>query len=157
MWGNRSGYSTTSVVLSNVLTVCQLFTGNPHQTWNTWSLAFGRLFFGFPICSSTPTSLNVSFMTVVPRTSPLWDCVFYVWRILDPRETDRFLPTSGGQLVLSTFHYRHMVFSSQIKSKVGHILVKVVVLRINLKIDGVYRLYLLDHILTHHIVKPLSS
>ena len=34
------------------------------------------------------------------------------------------------------FHYRRVTFSSQLKSKVGNILVKVVVLRITLNIDG---------------------
>ena len=37
----------------------------------------------------------------------------------------------------STLHYRRVVFSSQVKSKVGNILVKTAALRINLSIDGV--------------------
>ena len=36
----------------------------------------------------------------------------------------------------TNFHFHHTVFSSQLKSKVGTILAKVVTLRINLNIDG---------------------
>jgi hypothetical protein len=46
---------------------------------------------------------------------------------------------SGVQLVQSNsvqFHYHHTEFSSQIKSKCGHILTKVSGLRIVLNIDG---------------------
>ena len=57
------------------------------------------------------------------------------------RETDRFLVSSGVcdrvQLEQSSFHFRSVVFSSEFKFKVGHILVKAVVLRINLNIDDV--------------------
>ena len=55
------------------------------------------------------------------------------------RETDRFFAASGVQLEQSTsdqFHYRHTVFSSQLKSKVGNILTKAAALRIILNIDG---------------------
>jgi hypothetical protein len=52
------------------------------------------------------------------------------------QETDRFLAASGVQLAQSTFHYRRAAFSSQLKSKVGHILVKAAALRLNLNIDG---------------------
>jgi hypothetical protein len=42
------------------------------------------------------------------------------------RETYRFLTASGVQLAQSNqFHYRRVVFFSQLKSKVGNILVKV--------------------------------
>ncbi len=51
-------------------------------------------------------------------------------------ETDWFLAVSGVQLVQSTFHFHRTAFSSQIKSKVGHILDKAVALWINLNIDG---------------------
>jgi hypothetical protein len=53
------------------------------------------------------------------------------------RETDRFFAASGVQLAQSNqVHYRRALFSSQLKSKVGNILVKDAVLRINLNIDG---------------------
>jgi hypothetical protein len=54
------------------------------------------------------------------------------------RETDLFFPTSGVQLEESTsvqFHYKHVVFSSQMKSKVGNILAKAAALWITLNID----------------------
>jgi hypothetical protein len=57
----------------------------------------------------------------------------------DHRETDRFFATSGLQLAQhhrGQFHYRHVVFSSQLKSKIGNILAKVATLRIILNIDG---------------------
>ena len=40
-------------------------------------------------------------------------------------ETDHFLADTGVQLVKTNQHFRRAVFSSQFKSKVGHILVKV--------------------------------
>ena len=43
----------------------------------------------------------------------------------------------GVQLAQSTFHFRRAAFSSQLKSKVGHILAKAAALRFNLNIDGV--------------------
>ena len=55
------------------------------------------------------------------------------------RETDRFFAASGVQLAQSDrgqFHYRHTVFSSQLKSKVGNILAKAAALRITFNIDG---------------------
>ena len=52
------------------------------------------------------------------------------------RETDRFLATSGVQLAQTNFHFRRAAFSSQIKSKVGNILVKATSLRITIHIDG---------------------
>jgi hypothetical protein len=58
----------------------------------------------------------------------------------DHRETDRFFAASGVQLVQSTigqFHYRHMAFSSHLKSKIDNILDKAAALRITLNIDGV--------------------
>jgi hypothetical protein len=53
-------------------------------------------------------------------------------------ETDSFFVVSGVHLVYSTsdqFHYLRVVFSSQIRSKIGSILTKVVVLRITLNLD----------------------
>ena len=52
------------------------------------------------------------------------------------RETDRSLAASGVRVEQSTFHFRRTVFSSQIKSKVDHILAKAGTLWINLNIDG---------------------
>ncbi len=55
------------------------------------------------------------------------------------RETDRFFAASGvmsSQSDRGFFHYRHAAFSSILKSRVGNILVKDSVLRINLHIDG---------------------
>jgi hypothetical protein len=55
------------------------------------------------------------------------------------RETDRFFVTSGVMSAESDrgfFHYRREGFSSIIKSRVGNILTKVEVLRMNLNIDG---------------------
>ena len=55
------------------------------------------------------------------------------------RETDRFFAASGVQLSQhgrGQFHFRRAAFSSQLKSKVGNILVKATALRIILNIDG---------------------
>ena len=54
----------------------------------------------------------------------------------DHREIDRFLAASGVQLAQTNFHFRRAAFSSQLKSKVGHILVKAAALRIMLNVDG---------------------
>jgi hypothetical protein len=57
----------------------------------------------------------------------------------DHRE-DRFFVASGVQSTQSNmggfFHLRHKDFSSMIKSRVGHIMAKVSVLRVNLNLDG---------------------
>jgi hypothetical protein len=46
----------------------------------------------------------------------------------DHRETDRFFPSSGVQLLTSNqFHLRRAAFYSQLKSKVGNILAKAAV------------------------------
>jgi len=52
------------------------------------------------------------------------------------RETDRFFAASGVHLAQSNnqFHHHRTVFSSQIKSRVGHILAKTAALRITLNI-----------------------
>ena len=55
------------------------------------------------------------------------------------RETDRFFAASGVQLAQSNrgpFHYHHKACSSVLKSRVGNILDKAAVLRINLNLDG---------------------
>ena len=46
------------------------------------------------------------------------------------RDTDRFLAASGVQLEQANFHFRCTVLSSQLKSKVGHILTEGKTLRI---------------------------
>jgi len=61
-------------------------------------------------------------------------CSFYFCKA--HRETDRFFAASRVQLAQSNFHYRRAAFSSQLKSKVGNILAKAAVLRVNLNIDG---------------------
>ena len=52
------------------------------------------------------------------------------------QETDRILEASGVQLAQTNFHFRRAAFSSQLKSRVGHILAKAAALRIMLNIDG---------------------
>ncbi len=44
--------------------------------------------------------------------------------------------STSGCLHSDQFHFRHTVFSSQFKSKVGNILAKAAALRITLNIDG---------------------
>ena len=55
-------------------------------------------------------------------------------------ETDRLFAASGVQPAQSTtgglFHFKRVAFSSQLRSKVGSILTKVAVLRVNLNVDG---------------------
>ena len=56
------------------------------------------------------------------------------------RETERFFSVSGVQFVQSDrgyFHFRRVVFLTQLKSSVGLILSKAAVLRITLNLDGV--------------------
>ena len=60
-------------------------------------------------------------------------------RLLSLQETVRFFAAPGVQLAqhnCGQFHYRRAAFSSQLKSKVGHILAKAAALRIDLNIDG---------------------
>ena len=82
----------------------------------------------------------VSFMPAIASTSGRLHSEFVRLLFLQAhRETDRFFPVSGVQLVQSTsgqFHFRRAAFSSQLKSKVGNILAKAVALRIILNIDG---------------------
>ena len=76
------------------------------------------------------------------------------------RETNLFT-TSGVQVAQSTsgqFHFKCVVFSSQLKSKVGNILTNAAALRITLNIDGepvVSDTTGSDHTLTHHKRKVL--
>jgi hypothetical protein len=56
------------------------------------------------------------------------------------RETDRFFAASGVQSARcdrDQFHFRRAAILQQLKSKVGLVLSKVEVLRINLNLDGV--------------------
>ena len=83
---------------------------------------------------------SVVFMPAIVSTSGRLHSEFI--RILflqSHRETDRFFAASevlSAQSDRGFFHYLHTVFSSMIKSRVGNILVKVVVLRIHLNLDG---------------------
>ena len=78
----------------------------------------------------------IAFMPAIASTSGRLHCEFVRLLFLQAhRETDRFLSASGVQLAQSHFHFRCAAFSSQLKSKVGHILAKAAALRINLNID----------------------
>ncbi len=81
----------------------------------------------------------ISFMTTIASTSGRIQSEFVYLLFLQAHwETDSFFAASGVHLVYSTsdqLHYLHVVFSSQIRSKIGSILGKVVVLRITLNID----------------------
>ena len=83
----------------------------------------------------------ISFMSAIPSTSGRLRSEFVRLLFLQGhRETDRFFATSGVQLAQhyrDQFHYHRTVFSSQFKSRVDNILVKVAVLRIMLNLDGV--------------------
>jgi len=83
----------------------------------------------------------VSFMTVIASTSGCLHSEFvYLLFLQTHRETDRFFTVSGVQFPESNrdqFHYRRVVFSSHLKSKVVNILAKAAALRITLNIDGV--------------------
>ncbi len=82
----------------------------------------------------------ISFIPTIPSTSGRLHGEFVCLSLLQAhRETDRFLSASGFHLPQhdrGLFHFLHSVFSSQLKSKVGNILVKTVVLRVNLNLDG---------------------
>jgi hypothetical protein len=84
----------------------------------------------------------VSFMTVITSTSDRLHNEFVRLLFLQVhRETDRFFADSGVQLPQTNpsgqlFHFRRAAFLTQLKSKVGLVLVKTVVLRINLNLDG---------------------
>ena len=79
----------------------------------------------------------IAFMPAIASTSGRLHCEFVRLLFLQAhRETDRFLSGSGVQLAQSHFHFRRTALSSQLKSKVGHILTKAAALRIMLNIDG---------------------
>ncbi len=83
---------------------------------------------------------SVAFMPTVVSTSGRLHSEFVLLLFLqDNRETDRFFAASGVQLAQSTsgqFHFKHVVFSSHLRSKVVNILTKVSALRITLNVDG---------------------
>ena len=79
----------------------------------------------------------ISFIPPIVSTS---GCLHgeFVWFLFlqTHREIDRFLAPSGVQIVETNFHVRLSEFFSQLKSKFDNILTKVVLLRVNLNIDG---------------------
>ena len=76
-------------------------------------------------------------MPAIASTSGRLHCEFVRLVFLQAhRETDRFLAATGVQLAQTNHHFRRAAFSSQLKSKVGHILTKAEALRIMLNIDG---------------------
>jgi hypothetical protein len=88
-------------------------------------------------CNNRPSNA-ISFMPAVASTSGRLHCEFVRLLFLQAhRQTDSFFAASGVQLAQTNhFHYRRAAFSSQLKSKVGHILAKAAALRINLNIDA---------------------
>ncbi len=81
----------------------------------------------------------ISFIPAIGSTAGRLHCECVCLLFLQTyRETDRFFAAWGVQLAQSNnmYHYRRVVFSSQLKSKVGQILAKAAALRINLNIDG---------------------
>jgi hypothetical protein len=81
-------------------------------------------------------------------------CVFYFYKLTGKLTV--FFVTSGVQFEQSTsdqFHYRRTAFSSQLKSKVDNILVRLQ--HYGLTQISTVSLCLQDHTLTHHSHKPL--
>ncbi len=82
---------------------------------------------------------SVAFMRIITSTSGRLHSEFVRLLFLQAhRETDRFFAASGLQLAQSTsdlYHFKRVVFSSQLKSKVGNILGKTAALRITLNDD----------------------
>ena len=86
---------------------------------------------------SNRPSNGISLIPTIASTSGRLHCEFVRLFFLQAhQETDRFLAASGVQLAQSTLHFRRAAFSSQLKSKVGHILAKAAALRIMLNVDG---------------------
>jgi hypothetical protein len=85
--------------------------------------------------------VTVSFMPATDSTSGRLNIEFVRLSFLHVhRETDRFFAASGVRLPYTDrgmFHYLRVVFSVQLKSKVGLTLGKVTDLRITLNLDGV--------------------
>ena len=82
---------------------------------------------------------SVAFMPTIASTSGrLHSEIVSLLFLQTHRETDRFFTTSGVQITESTsgqFHYKHVTFSSYLKSKVDNILTKAATLWITLNID----------------------
>jgi hypothetical protein len=83
---------------------------------------------------------DIAFMSAIPSTSGRLHSEFVSLLFLQAhRETDRFFTDSGVQLPepnSGLFHFRHTVFSSELRAKVGRTLAKAEVLRVNLNLDG---------------------
>jgi hypothetical protein len=83
----------------------------------------------------------VSFIPVIPSTSGRLHSEFVrIFFLQVHRQTDLFFASSGVQLAQSTsgfFHFRRAAFFTNLKSKIGKLLGKAAVLRINLNLDGV--------------------
>ena len=100
----------------------------------------------FPLFTSRFLRYNindtvVSFMSSIDSTSGRLHSEFIRLSFLQThRETDRFFVASGVPLAKSTsggfFHFRRVVFFSNLKSKSGKLLAKTAALRINLNLDG---------------------
>ena len=80
-------------------------------------------------------------MSAIPSTSGHLHCEFVRLLLLQThRETEQLLishnPVYVSQVTENHLHFRLEVFSSQFKSKIGHILTKTTTLRIMLNIDG---------------------
>jgi hypothetical protein len=79
-------------------------------------------------------------MTVIASTSGRIHSEFVRLLFLQAhRETERFFAVSGVQIAQTDrglFHYRHVPFAQQLKSRVGLSLTKEVTLRIVFNLDG---------------------
>jgi hypothetical protein len=89
--------------------------------------------------NNSPPS-EVSFIPAITSTSGRLHSEFVRLLFLQAhRETDRFFAASGVQLAQTDrgqFHFRRAAFSQHLKRKVGLVLAKTTVLRINLNLDG---------------------
>ncbi len=75
----------------------------------------------------------ISFMPSIASTSGRLHCEFVCLLFLQAhQETGRFFAAQSNHL----YNFRRAAFSSQLKSRIGHILAKAAALRINLNIDG---------------------
>ena len=72
-------------------------------------------------CNNLP-SHSISFMPVISSTSGRLHGEFVHLFLQAHRETERFRETSRVQLEKTNFHFRRVVFYSQLKSRVDHIL-----------------------------------
>ena len=87
---------------------------------------------------------TVSFIPAITSTSGRLHSDFVRLLFLQAhRETDRFFAASGVQLAQTQrdmFHFNRVVFSQHLKNKVDLALTKTSDLRINLNLDGTYRI-----------------